>query len=199
MKVDIKAAAAPAQNYLDQTVQNNLVNSILGGAMKGIQAGRQYKLSQDRTAGFKNALTTQYNNYEKALQDPNLSATDRLSLQDAMSRLDMMGSTTDVSNIDAQMGSYQKMYSPMSDPRALANELKKAIITGQYNVQAAGAYGAAKKTPISYEDIVELGGLKNKRLQPNPIQGVMDFFGGIFNPSSSGGGDYESFLNNLGN
>jgi hypothetical protein len=64
---------------------------------------------------------------------------------DEAMRLQSLLNTLTPSNIDETQKAYLGLYSKISDPRELANQLKLAHITGQYRVDAAKQGGNALK------------------------------------------------------
>lgn len=158
MKFNTKALVAPAQQQLDQAVNNQLVNNIVGGTMQGVGTVLNNKINQQRLSGMRSSMASQLQEIEGMLADSKLHPLQRLALQKEKYKLQNLFSVNDV---DEALKLYFGTQEKSGDPLSQYTDLEKAKIAGQYDVAASQAYGAARsKDDIAdaLETIIRRGG-----------------------------------------
>jgi hypothetical protein len=142
MKYNTRATLGNEIKAMQGWQNADTVKGILKGLTAGADSGAKLRIGSQRARNFTNRAGEQLD----ILRDRFANTTDpeaQAQLQQEMSRLAMMSDQVTPFNVDDVMKQYFDQYEKYTDPRKLANEIRKAEIAGKARVDAAGqiAYG----------------------------------------------------------
>lgn len=196
MKVNIKAAAAPATDYVNKMQRNQMFGQALSGLLGGVKAGADIGISQQQKSSLDTALASQKGNLESALQEAGLSAVEKAILRNQIGQLDILGATNTLGNsglvIEGLLGMQKD--NPMID---LMSKLAVEKLKGDYGVQQASAYGAARNAfPNTIESGVAIPTKPNLFQNLGQLgQGVVDLGTSVFTQRNNPGQyDFSGYI-----
>jgi len=184
MKLDIMGAVQPTQNLLDNQLRDTQQSRAAGGILQGLQSLGNFKRGRDQTRDLQNSLNSLILDYDQASEAEGLDPMLKLGLKDKMTNLTLLGKTTNPGNIDTFGDRYAKMFSPQEDMLKLANELRKAELTGQYgldkaeisgqySVDAAREYAAGKNAGVNDQDLIRMLQAEEEEKRKNSLSGLL--------------------------
>ncbi len=153
--------------------------AVLSGLTKGASQGLSLAAGSSRANTFKNDIASQMRGMEDSLNSPGLDPMMRDSYKSELARLRMMGNQANAFNVDDMMKQYYGQYDKVSDPRQMANEIRKATIAANAQKESAKILAGSRIDAANIKELGEVNpyvtgsGEKKKRL-PRGADSLID-------------------------